>query len=181
MQEAVTIYNSLRYSKNIAAVTFGQGDLNLDIPVYRLGQLSEDSLALAYSAADAYVSLSREDVGPMTVGESLLCGTPVVGFPIGILPEIAEHKSTAYFAEPFDAADIGKGIYWILEAVENDMDIGKRCRQAAKKYCDPSLSARRHKSLYEKMLKNCKNNNLHGTAKTEQAKDSNYTELGIGN
>ena len=42
-------------------------------------------LSLAYQASDVFVCPSLEDAGPMMVAESLSCGTPVVGFPVGLM------------------------------------------------------------------------------------------------
>ena len=177
LQEAVNHYCTHFSSGDIEAVVFGQGALDLCIPTHSLGHIKEDSLALVYSAVDVFVSASREDVGPMTVGESLLCGTPVVGFPVGILPEIAVHKSTAYLAKSLDATDLAKGISWALNAVEKDLTIFKRCQQSGKKYCDPNLSARRHKLLYEKMLNSIKIDNKKSPLTTnEQYKTVKYKQ-----
>ena len=56
--------------------------------VTQLGQIHDERLmAMAYSAADAFVIPSLEDNLPNTMIESLLCGTPVIGFNTGGIPE----------------------------------------------------------------------------------------------
>ncbi len=140
-------------SDNVEAIVFGNGNLNLEIPVHNLGYLTEnESISLAYSAADVYVFPSREDNAPLTVAESLLCGTPVVGFPIGNLPEFIEHKKTGFFAEYLNVEDIAKGINWALNEVKINPHIKELCRQAAVNHHNPRISARRHQSLYHKIL-----------------------------
>jgi glycosyltransferase involved in cell wall biosynthesis len=42
------------------------------------------ALALAYQAADFFANPSTNDNGPMMVGEALVCGVPVVAFPVGL-------------------------------------------------------------------------------------------------
>jgi glycosyltransferase involved in cell wall biosynthesis len=42
-------------------------------------------LALAYQAADIFVCPSIEDAGPLMIAEAMSCGTPVVGFEMGLL------------------------------------------------------------------------------------------------
>jgi glycosyltransferase involved in cell wall biosynthesis len=46
---------------------------------------------MAYSAADVYVIPSLMDNLPNTVLESLMCGTPVIGFPVGGITDMVEH------------------------------------------------------------------------------------------
>ena len=56
---------------------------NRDNIIYT-GSISNDRLmATAYSAADFFILLSREDNLPNTMLESIACGTPVISFPIG--------------------------------------------------------------------------------------------------
>jgi FkbM family methyltransferase len=155
LQQTLKIFtaNTQNNSGELEAVTFGKSPPQLDMPSHSLGSIDEEQLAYAYSAADLFLSCTREDVGPMTVGESMLCGTPVVGFrSVGLLEEIGIHQSNAYLAEPFDPEDLAEGIRWALQARENDKFLSNKCRETAEKYCDPILAANRHKRVYESML-----------------------------
>jgi len=80
-----------------------------------LGRLSEiTTIAKAYAAAHIFVIPSIEDNLPNTVMESLACGTPVVGFNTGGIPEMIEHKRIGYIAEYKSSDDLARGIYWTL-------------------------------------------------------------------
>jgi len=46
--------------------------------------------------------------------ESLACGTPVVAFDIGGNPDMITHKKNGYLANPFEPAELARGIDWIL-------------------------------------------------------------------
>ena len=75
----------------------------LGIQFKSLGHLSDDiSLKVAYSAADVFVVPSRMDNLPNTVIEAQSCGTPVVAFDVGGLPDIIVHNQTGYLAKAFD-------------------------------------------------------------------------------
>ena len=42
--------------------------------------------------------------------ESLTCGTPVVAFEIGGMPDMISHGENGYLAKPYESADLAKGI-----------------------------------------------------------------------
>jgi glycosyltransferase involved in cell wall biosynthesis len=105
--------------KKLELVVFGQlsprNPLDLGFPIHYTGHLHDDlSLRVLYSAADVMVVPSRQDNLPNTAVEAQVCGTPVVAFNIGGLPDIVEHLQTGYLAQPFDTQDLAKGISWAL-------------------------------------------------------------------
>ena len=55
---------------------------------------------------------SRQDNLPNTAVEAHACGTPVVAFRTGGLPDIVEHQRTGYLAQPFHTQDLAAGISW---------------------------------------------------------------------
>src|SRR5690606_31140451 len=80
-----------------------------------LGYVSGDeNLVNVYSAASLYVTPSVEDNLPNTVIEALACGTPVVGFQTGGIPEMVRHGVNGYVADYKNAASLAAGIQWIL-------------------------------------------------------------------
>jgi len=80
-----------------------------------LGRLSEvSSIVNAYSAASVFVIPSLEDNLPNTIMEAMACGTPVVGFNTGGIPEMIDHHKTGYVAEYKSSEDLAEGINWTL-------------------------------------------------------------------
>ena len=77
---------------------YAQTPTNSDARIFwHLGKISdEQKLALAYSAADYFVTPSLADNLPNVVVESLFCGTPVVGFPVGGIVEMIEDGTNGY-------------------------------------------------------------------------------------
>ncbi|MCK5136196.1 MAG: glycosyltransferase [Bacteroidales bacterium] len=76
-----------------------------------LGFLKDEfSMVLAYNAADVFVVPSLADNQPTTVMESLCCGTPVVGFDIGGLPDMIKHGHNGYLSKYKDPDDLVNGI-----------------------------------------------------------------------
>jgi len=75
----------------------------------------EYSTSLVYNAADVFITPSLADNLPTTVLESLSCGTPVVGFDVGGIPDMIKHKWNGYLAKYGDAEDISNGIRFCLQ------------------------------------------------------------------
>jgi len=140
--------------KNVELITFGHHSIELPIPSRSMGHVSDDErLALIYSAADAFVFPSLEDNAPLTVGEALLCGTPVVAFPVGNVPDLVRHRDTGYLAGYLNADDLMAGIRWALEVDPQEaLRRSLRCRTSAAAIHDPATAAARHESVYEEII-----------------------------
>lgn len=124
-------------------------------PVHWLGTVRDDRvLALAYSAADVMVVPSRQDNLPYTAVEAQACGTPVVAFDIGGLPDIVKHGQTGWLAKPFDSVSLASGITKILidSSMEDYYRINSRNR-ALEKFT-PHFAAKKYIEIYENLLDN---------------------------
>jgi glycosyltransferase involved in cell wall biosynthesis len=79
-----------------------------------LGKLHDNhTLCLAYNAADVFVVSSLAESFGQTILESLSCGTPVVGFNVGGIPDMVSDK-TGYLAEYKNSNDLARGIKKVL-------------------------------------------------------------------
>lgn len=72
-------------------------------------------LSLLYQATDVFVNSSIEDAGPMMVSEALACGTPVVGFDMGVVRNMVISGYNGYKAKLKDSEDLANGIKTIFE------------------------------------------------------------------
>lgn len=77
-------------------------------------------LALLYQATDVFVNSSIEDSGPMMVSEALACGTPVVGFDMGVVNNMVISGYNGYKAKLKDCGDLSQGIKEILELSKDE-------------------------------------------------------------
>ena len=87
----------------------------LKYPVTFMGKvLDEYVLALINAASDVFVSPSLAESFGLTFLESILCGTPVVGFNNTAVPEIVITGKTGYLAKNKEVEDLRKGISMLL-------------------------------------------------------------------
>ena len=123
------------------------------MPSWFLGELSDDvSLALVYSAADAFAAPSRQDNLPNTVLEALACGTPSVAFDVGGFPDLIGHMEDGFLARPFDVDDLARGLQLLVESSELREEWGRRARAKAVAQFSLSLQASRYIELYSELL-----------------------------
>lgn len=114
-----------------------------------LGYISDNiHLARAYSAADLVVVPSLEETFSNTTAEAIACGTPVVGFKTGAIPELAIDGITGYTYEPGDVAGLVEGMMRVL----NGPDMSRACRDHAEKTLSFMTQARRYEALFKELV-----------------------------
>lgn len=150
---------SLVNGQECIILTFGDVHDGVEItskyPVRHLGSVSEEKhLAAIYSAADVFLLPSLEDNLPNTVIEAMACGLPVVGFDIGGIPDMIEHKKTGYLVETKNVAELIEGIDWILSACDKGTDFAKHCREKVVKEYSLEVQAKAYNDLYINILQN---------------------------
>jgi glycosyltransferase involved in cell wall biosynthesis len=121
LQKALEILKQTNRVENISILIFGSGynkKIADAIPFKTrfMGFLQDEfSTSLIYNASDIFVTPSLADNQPTTVMESMCCGTPVVGFDVGGIPDMIEHKKNGYLAKYKVAEDIAAGIEFCLK------------------------------------------------------------------
>lgn len=100
-----------------------------------------------YNAVDIYVTPSLQDNLPNTIMESMACGTPCVGFCVGGIPEMIDHKENGYVAQYKDAQDFANGILWTLSADHESLK--RRARNKVMVTYSENAVARKYIDVYE--------------------------------
>lgn len=110
-----------------------------------------NTLLSLYNAADAFVLPSLQDNLPNTVMESLACGTPVVGFGIGGVPEMVQHKESGYMAEVKNAMSLADGLYHSL--FEADLNAYSKAARTKVETCyAEDVVAKQYVEVYQSLL-----------------------------
>lgn len=116
------------------------------------GHASAERAALRIDAADATLVASLEDNLPNTALESLACGTPVIGFASGGIPEVVQPGVTGMLASAGDSEGLQRAICDVLAnpALAAKMSVGSRAI-ALRDFSLPVQAARYHE-LYQEAL-----------------------------
>lgn len=106
---------------------------------------TQDALVDIYNAANVVAVPSRQDNMPLTAMEAQACGTPVVAFNLGGLPDILNHCSTGYLAEPLSTPDLAEGI---LSSLSSGLSWRGAARTRAHDWSQHRIIAQ-YRGLYE--------------------------------
>lgn len=83
--------------------------------LFGLGYVTDPrQMATIYNAVDLFCIPSLQENLPNTIMEAKASGVPTVGFDVGGIPQMIDHKRDGYLAKAEDAADLAEGIRWAL-------------------------------------------------------------------
>jgi glycosyltransferase involved in cell wall biosynthesis len=170
---AATITNMLKgfnYFLESVQDLAGNPDEVRDVEILLFGKTREDVAALLplktrnmaivqttrtlvelYSAAHLFVIPSLQDNLPNTILESMFCGTPVVGFRTGGIPEMIDHQVNGYLADYKSSSDLAEGIRWVLKARPYSR-LSRQTRDVAVERYSQDRSVQMHIDLYNSLM-----------------------------
>ncbi len=124
----------------------------LALPAYPLGYVADEhKIVSIYNSSDVYVLPSLEDNLPNTIMESMACGVPSVGFRVGGIPEMIDHRSTGYLANFKDSSDLAEGIRWVLEDADSSKLKEACLRKVTRNYSQQSV-AMKYIEVYNELI-----------------------------
>ena len=129
-------------------------DLQLTDRVRLLGFVPEEQLPSYYQAADLILvpTLELEGFGLVTV-EALACGTPVLGTPVGALPEVLTRVDPRLVAEGSDAASLATAIRRILRRFRDEPGEQERLSVKGRALVESDYNWDRHCEQLEAVLR----------------------------
>lgn len=146
--------NSSIESSSVIIVTAGKvisEDIfkNIRLPHRHISYLNGDTeLAQAYQIATVFVSPSIEDSGPMMINESIMCGTPVVSFKMGVAEDLVFNGETGYVAELKNIDDLSNGIRKIINLEYKEYKkMQENCRKIGLEKCSIEVQMKKLTSL----------------------------------
>lgn len=126
----------------IAGTRFDNLEDSIPFKYYHCGTLNNtDGIASAYQAADLFVCPSLEDSGPTMINQSLMCGTPVVSFEMGVAVDLVMNGKTGYRVKLNDSEALALAMFEILKLSEPDYsEMKQNCRNLALELYQPEVN-----------------------------------------
>lgn len=122
------------------------------VTIYDLGyQNRPEHIAKIYAAADVFVLPSLSENLPNTIMEAMACGIPSVGFRIGGIPEMIDHRHNGYVAEPRNAESLAEGIAYCISP-EHSPTLSSACIRKVEQTYSQKAVAECFIELYSKSL-----------------------------
>ncbi len=110
-------------------------------------------IASVYQAADIFLCTSVEDSGPSMINQSIMAGTPVVSFEMGVALDMVINGETGYSAVLKDSEDLAKGLFNILSLSEPEaLQYSQNCRKLGLKYSSPEVQTTQLENIFTKAL-----------------------------
>ena len=113
-----------------------------------LGALGDYQLRAAYSVASAMLLGSRQENLPQTATEAASCGTPVIAFNVGGLPDIVSHGKTGFLIEPFDTESMARAIETILHKPSLRPAMGQKSRKKAEQHWSEKAVSAQYREIF---------------------------------
>jgi glycosyltransferase involved in cell wall biosynthesis len=156
LKEALALVSRRMKGCELALAIFGgKFDPNHEtfgISTHILGNIRDERLlAACYNAADVFVIPSLEDNLPNTVLESMACGTPVIAFETGGIPEMVSHLKNGLLVKRKNAQALAEQLQWIIEHPCERARMGAKARDLICKEYTSVIQASRYLSLYQSL------------------------------
>lgn len=114
--------------------------LNLADRVEFLGHVNHAALPAVYHHADVMVQSSRHEAQGLAVLEAAACGLPVMGTPVGVLPELGDVTRTE--------AEVVQRLIALREDAAQRRALGQRAHQRAQTEFALAVTGKRWRELY---------------------------------
>jgi glycosyltransferase involved in cell wall biosynthesis len=159
------LVEALKYIKNINSdleielAVFGKIDESVlsSIPfkVNQLGSLkNDDQIVSAYNSADAFVAPSLEDNLPNTIMESMACGTPVVAFNTGGIPDMVVNGVNGFLTQLQSTNGLAEDILKILLNDNHRNKMSEAAREKVLRDFNPEVITSKYRDLYKSLIQN---------------------------
>jgi glycosyltransferase involved in cell wall biosynthesis len=140
----------------VELVIFGKANkgvlAQLPYRVHDFGTISGNAaLVNTYNACNLMVLPSLEDNLPNTIMEAMACGTAVVAFRTGGIPEMIDHGQNGYLAQYRSAEDLAEGIHAMLY-LSDETTLREKAREKVVQAYTEEKIASAYTQLYTSLL-----------------------------
>jgi glycosyltransferase involved in cell wall biosynthesis len=155
-EDLIRSIQELKNKEDVLLLSFGDGKIKQKIPgveIIHVGyKSSPEELSTIYSASNIFVIPSLQEAFGQTSLEAMACGTPVVGFDTGGIPDMITPGKTGLLAKTGSSENLTKSIQWLVEHPVERAAMGKNARELVEKEFTLEKQAKSYISLYESIM-----------------------------
>lgn len=124
-----------------------------DIPHRHIGwRGTARKLAELYAAGDAFILPSLEDNLPNVMLESISCGTPLIAFDVGGMPDVIQPEKTGWLVPVGDFEQLAQRLVEVALQPETASALRPCCREEAEAHYAMPVIGQRFVDLYGSLL-----------------------------
>ena len=139
---------------SLTVLAFGEGTVAIPngLKVRFTGNIRDrHDLARLFAAADVFVSASLMETYGLTLVEAMACGTPVVAFRVGGIPEAAPDRQGAILCAPEDAT----GLIEAITKLRNSAQLRERVENLALETAHSRNAASSFANAFAQLYREC--------------------------
>jgi glycosyltransferase involved in cell wall biosynthesis len=138
----------------LVSVGYDIPDFNCRHTHLNLGRIdTSEKMSKVFAAADVFVTPVREENLATVVLESMACGTPVVSFDVGGMPDMVRHGETGLLAQKGDVRALREAIETVLSKDQLRHSMGREGRRVAVNEYTLDRQARCLLELYDRLAR----------------------------
>ncbi len=119
-----------------------------------LGAMEQNKIVEWYQKASLLILPSFGEGFPVTILESLSCGTPVITTPVGGVPEIIKNHETGMLVPPGNPIQLAEAIGYLLENEDVRLKIACEGRKLVKEQYSLENACKKLCSIYKQITSN---------------------------
>lgn len=139
----------------VTLLVFGATEVPaVGVPVVCAGRVTDLAVLRAlYAASDVLAFPSLQETFGMTVAEALACGTPVVGFPTGVVPDLVVPGQNGAIANMADAGSLVDALVSVLRGMQHDAAPWRAAaRASAEGHVSPAAVGQALEAVYRRAI-----------------------------
>lgn len=141
---------------NVHCLVFGAGSLVLNQtnlpPIHLTGHLTPKELSEVYGASDIFVIPSLHEAFGLTAIEAMACGTPVIGFNTGGIPDSVKVGKTGWLIETGSSQDLAEKIIWLTRNPNEVRKTSFNCSNYVSTHFSSKNEIEKYSTLYNSVI-----------------------------
>lgn len=145
-----------KHTTNVHCLVFGAGSLLLNQtnlpPIHLTGHLTPKELAEVYGASDIFVIPSLHEAFGLTAIEAMACGTPVIGFNTGGIPDSVKEGETGWLVEAGNSQNLAAKTIWLTRNFNEVKKTSINCSTYVSTHFSSKNEIEKYNTLYNAVI-----------------------------